>query len=391
MPSGILQDSMGKKLFFYLATVAFMLALMEAFAFVAVQLVDRDDFFDHREGVLQRLNAQNLAKAAQDSTDMVLGWRNFGPRSQVDYSCRGVEIEYSYDAAGARIYQGFDPAEARVIIVGDSYTNGDEVGNESTYPAKLAELLEVSVANHGVGGYGPAQSVLNFSESAAIYPRADVVVLGIMYENLYRMMNSYRPVLYSTSSDYTLKPYMAAGKLMPHPGPAAFSSLDNFLEIANGAFDADFWAKPRAEFPYLASLLKSLGSHYFIYRKFQKSLRQIGFPEYFLIFEDPEVELSLVSLLNKYAELAGRAGLQPVAVFIPRNRHDISSAAKFIEKHREQFNADLVLGDVGQHPGVDWVEFNQREPEGDNICHPSPYGYQVIADYIYGLLLENRF
>jgi hypothetical protein len=29
----------------------FMLAMLEGFAFVAVHLVDQEDFFDHREGV----------------------------------------------------------------------------------------------------------------------------------------------------------------------------------------------------------------------------------------------------------------------------------------------------------------------------------------------------
>jgi hypothetical protein len=382
---------MGKKLFFYLVMAAFMLVILEAFAFVAVLLVDRDDFFDHRESVLERLSSQELVEAAQSNADMVLGWRGFGPRTHLEDNCQGVEIEYSYDAAGARVYPGFEAPEARVIIVGDSYTNGDEVGNDSTYPAKLAGLLGVSVANHGVGGYGPAQSVLNFTENVGMYPRAEVVVLGIMYENLYRMMNSYRPVLYITSPGYALKPYMADGKLMAHPGVSSFSSLESFSQVANDAFDTDFWAKPQADFPYLASLLKSMGSHYFIYRKFQKYLRKIGFPEYFLIFEDRDVELNLVSLLNQYAQMARQAGLKPVVVFIPRNRHDTISAGAFIERHREELDGDLVLGDVGQHPGVEWSEFNLQEPEGDNICHPSLYGYQVIADYIAGLLRESGF
>jgi len=381
---------MGKKLFLYLFTAAFMLVLLEGFAFVAVQLVDRDDFFDHREAVLQRLNEEDLAKYVQSGADGVLGWRSFGPRTRVEANCQGEEIQYSYDVAGARTYSGFDSAASRIIIVGDSYTNGDEVNDDATYTARLSDLLNVSVANHGVGGYGPAQSMLNFTENVATYPQAEVVVLGIMYENLYRMMNSYRPVLYNNSSDYTLKPYMASGKLVPHPGAAVFADLDSFLPAANDAFDQDFWAKPQPGFPYLVALLRSLGSKYFIYRKLQKQLRGIGTPEYSMIFADEDVASNLVSLLNQYAQLAKQAGLQPVAVFIPRNRLDYSSASAFIEKHHNEFDDDLLLGDVGRHPGVDWVQFNLQEPEGDNICHPSIYGYQVIADYIAELLRANK-
>ncbi|MDH3886667.1 MAG: hypothetical protein OET63_20785, partial [Desulfobacterales bacterium] len=121
----------------------------------------------------------------------------------------------------------------------------------------------------------------------------------------------------------------------------------------------------------------------------QRYLREIGFPEYFMIFRDREIELNLLSLLNQYAQTARQAGLQPVAVFIPRSRHDTNSAAKFIEKHRAEFDPGLLLGDVGQHPNVDWLAFNLEQPEGDNICHPSAYGYQIIADYIGAMLPKN--
>jgi hypothetical protein len=382
--------SVPKKLFFYIFMAVFMLAIMEGFAFVAIQLVDQDDFFDHREGVLQRLNEDSMAKFMQNGADPVLGWRSFGPRTRSEHNCQGRPVEYNYDATGARTYSGFDSSATRILIVGDSYTNGDEVDDDKTYPARLADLLGVSVANHGVGGYGPTQAVLNFSENTSIYSQADVVVLGIMYENLYRMVNSYRPVLYSTSSDYTLKPHMASGKLIPHPGAAAFSSLDSFMQLANRAFDTDFWAKPPAEFPYLVSLVKSLGSEYFVYRKLQKEFRGVGVPEYFLIFDDKDVKLSLVSLLNQYALRAKQAGLKPVAVFIPRNRLDTTSAGKFIEQHRQQIDEELLLGDVGQQQGVDWMKFNLQELEGDNICHPSAYGYQTIAEYIADFMRINH-
>ena len=48
------------------------------------------------------------------------------------------------------------------------------------------------------------------------------------------------------------------------------------------------------------------------------------------------------------------------------------------------------MGDVGQHSGVDWVNFNLQEENSDNICHPSVYGYQTIAEYIAGFLQRNN-
>jgi hypothetical protein len=211
-----------------------------------------------------------------------------------------------------------------------------------------------------------------------------------MYENVYRMVNSYRPVLYSTSSDFTLKPFMSNGKIVPHPGSQVFDSLEQFKLAADVTFDNDFWAKPVAEFPYLVALGKSLNSNYFIYRKLQKTLRKAGMPEYQMVFADEEIQRNLVALLNQFADMSRQWGVQPIVIFIPRNELDISSASEFIEQHRSQFDARLVIGDVAEVGDIDWLKFNLREERGDNICHPSSYGYQTIADYIARLMRENK-
>jgi len=362
--------------------LASMLAVLEAFAFALQFVIDREELFDHRKTVLARLNNDDLALFLQEGGDPVLGWKSYGPLVRHEANCLGTEIEYRYDTAGARLHSRFDPVLTEVVVVGDSYTNGDEVGDDETYPAQLSRLLNISVANHGVGGYGPAQTFLNLKQNISRYPQAKIVVMGIMYENLYRMVNSYRPVLYSTSSDYTLKPFMAAGEIVPHPGMQAYEDIKHFKQAANRSFDNDFWAKPEASFPYTASLAQALGSNYFIYRRLQKLLRKLGYPEYFLIFQDRKIKSDLIHLLNRYAEYVIALGLQFVVIFIPRNRLDTRSASRYIDQSRNELHPDLLIGDLGAMPGVDWTEFNSQEPDSDNICHPSAYGYQTIAEYI---------
>ncbi|MEZ5504166.1 MAG: hypothetical protein R3E50_16475 [Halioglobus sp.] len=378
-----------KKFVFYLVMLAFTLCLVELCAFAISKLVDPDDFFDSREVVFARLNEADLAEFKAKSADPVTGWNWHGPLEREEANCIGEMIHYHYDAAGARMHPLFDPASSEVVVVGDSYTNGDEVGDSETFPARLSGLLGVSVANHGVGGYGPAQSLLNLQENIARYPQAKVAILVIMYENLYRMLNSYRPVLYTQSSDYSLKPYMADGHIVPHPGSQVFDSLDQFKAVAEQAFDHDFWAKPVARFPYTLALGKSLASNYFYYRKLQRAVSRLGKPEYFLIFNADEIRLNLIALLNEYAVMARSWNVQPVVIFVPRNRLDTSSASKFIEQHRAELDAGLIIGDVAEYEGVDWVKFNLQEKTGNNICHPSPYGYQTIAEYIAQLLREQ--
>ena len=377
---------MAKKPLFYVITLGFMLVIFEALAWITCQLVDADDLFDHRADVLPRLHATGLATYMELFGDPVLGWETRGPIVRQEADCRGSLKTYTYDDTGARTYAAFDSQRTEIVIVGDSYTNSYEVDDAQAYPAQLAELLRVSVANHGVAGYGPVQAFLNLQKKLSLYPEARIAVLAIMYENLYRMVNSYRPVLYSNSSDYTFKPFMAGGQIRPHPGEEAFADLDSFLRYANRAFDSDFWAKPKASFPYSVALVRSVGSNYFYLRKLQKQLRKLGLPEYGLAFRSEEIRLDLISLLNNYADFAVAHRVQPVAVFIPRNRYDTQSASRFIAESGHQLRKDLLVGDVAQAASVDWKRFNLQEETGDNICHPSVYGYAVIARYIADLL-----
>ncbi len=370
--------------------LGFMFALLELFAFVTAKLVDEDDLFDARQIVFDRYSDAGLAEFRAKAADPVIGWRNTGPAVHEEENCLGSLIRYSYNAAGARIYDGFDGPQAEVIVVGDSYSNGREVADNETYPARLSELLGVSVANHGVGGYGPTQSLLYLQQNISRYPRARVVVMGIMYENLYRMVNSYRPVLYSGASDYALKPYMRDGRVVSHPGSEVFESLELFRQAAGKAFDEDFWARPVARFPYSFALVRSLTSNNFKYRKVQREFRKLGKPEYFLIFADRDIRLNLVALLNEYASMARERGVQPMVVFIPRNRFDTASAAKFIAERRADIDSHLLMADVARFPGIDWGKFNLEEADGDNICHPSPYGYQAIAQYIAEFMANSR-
>jgi hypothetical protein len=369
--------------------LSFMFALLELFAFATAKLVDEDDLFDARQSVFNEYSDESLAFFNSVKADPVLGWRNYGPAVSKEKNCLGNPIEYRYDAAGARSYEGYDASQAEVIVVGDSYSNGMEVGDNETYPARLSELLGVSVANHGVGGYGPTQSLLNLQQNILRYPRARVVVLGIVYENLYRMVNSYRPVLYHGSSEYTLKPYMKDGQIIAHPGNSVFESVERFQQAAEKAFDDDFWAKPVARFPYSITLGKSLTTNYFRYRKLQREFRKFGKPEYFLFFADEGIKLNLIALLNEYASMARAWDVVPIVVFIPRNRLDTSSASKFIADHRADIDSRLLIGDVAEFPDINWNKFNLEEAESDNICHPSSYGYQSIAQYIAEIMTKS--
>ena len=58
-------------------------------------------------------------------------------------------------------------------MAGNSYTHGDEVADDATYPAALERLLAVPVANLGVGGYEPEQALLKLEGLIGIAAATD--------------------------------------------------------------------------------------------------------------------------------------------------------------------------------------------------------------------------
>ena len=377
-----------KKLLFAGSLVVLVWAAFEALGFASYYATD--DLYDHRARVLGRIDAASLAET-RPLVDALLGWSQ-EPGTRIETNCIGFEIEYRVDAAGARTYPGYDAARAAIVVAGDSYTRGDEVADAEAYPAQLAEQLGAPVANLGVGGFGPTQALLRLERELARYPAARVAVLGVMYENIYRMVNSYHAVLYDKTDPFSFKPYMAAGRIQPHPGLGAFADVDAVVRHAQHAFDTDFWAKPRHRFPYSAALGRALASHYFVFRKLQKRMRGFGLPEYALAYRSAAFREELLALLTRFGEFARRTEVQGVVVFIPRNRLDTASAGYFLASSEARSRLAqlprVLVGDVARAE-LDWGRFNLEEPGNDQICHPSPYGYRAIAAYIAGLLRDS--
>jgi hypothetical protein len=381
---------MGKKIAFYLITFTLVLLVLEAIGYVSFFLTD--DIYDHRNETQNKVDENELADLKGKGLDPLLGWKYYGPMTVLDCNCQDLEVEYTFDQFGARVYSGYEGEGAEILVVGDSYTHGTEVRADDTFSAQLAEILNVSVANQAVGGYGPVQAFLNLKEKMHRYPKAKVVILGIMYENIFRMVNSYRPVLAHKSSPYRFKPYIQQGNIMPHPGEKTFKDVGSLEEQANRAFDDDFWAKPKHEFPFSVSFIRALASNYSYFKKLFRKLRKIGVPEYFIAYRSDDFSRELVSLLDQYATFAEQKNVRPVVVFLPRDKNDTKSVARFIERNRRLFHRDLLVADMGSAE-MDWEKYNLLNASDSNnikTCHPSPYAHKRIAEVLARLLQREN-
>ncbi len=95
---------------------------------------------------------------------------------------RGI-TEYAYEKpAGV----------TRILVFGDSFTFGDVVSDDETYPFYLQQLLPGSeVLNFGVHGYGHDQMLLYLKEQTSKYS-PDIVMTGFVTCNILRNIYNFR-------------------------------------------------------------------------------------------------------------------------------------------------------------------------------------------------------
>ncbi len=114
----------------------------------------------------------------------------------------GDDSMYIYDSLGIRVGQPADKStkrnEYQVLLLGDSFTHGDEVFFDDTWGSQLEDSLRESnpnykVYNLGVSGYGLDQALLRLkSMKKRFTPR--LLIVGVTFENIVRNVNILRPV-----------------------------------------------------------------------------------------------------------------------------------------------------------------------------------------------------
>ncbi|MBI5844920.1 MAG: hypothetical protein HZB23_09660 [Deltaproteobacteria bacterium] len=116
--------------------------------------------------------------------DAVLGWV---PKAGYSGSDNILSKEINIAANTVRTNGAARPTSGSAILVtGDSFTFGDSVNNNETWPSYLEEILARRVINGGVFGYGLDQSFLR-AKSLADEVSPGVIVLGLIPDDIPRM------------------------------------------------------------------------------------------------------------------------------------------------------------------------------------------------------------
>ncbi len=133
-----------------------------------------------------------------------------GLKARVDHEGGGYLLRTN--AQGFRCDHDFDASKAegtyRILLFGDSYTAGDGVSNKNRYGDRLEAIVPgIEVFNFGLSGSGTDQHYLIYQKLATGVDH-DLVVIGILVENIRRVVARLRPFISAEGEDLVLaKPY----------------------------------------------------------------------------------------------------------------------------------------------------------------------------------------
>ena len=149
--------------------------------------------------------------------DETLGWKTAAffhlERTAKDYAGRSYLVNYRSGTFGFREFG--DPAseKLKIFVVGDSFTNADNVSNDEAYYAvlrnRLSSDMPIELFVYGANGYGTLQELMIIKQYVQII-RPDVLVLQLCDNDF--INNSYeleRPD-YSNSNSMR-RPYLMPG------------------------------------------------------------------------------------------------------------------------------------------------------------------------------------
>jgi len=249
-----------KKLAFSLAILAFLWGVTELACWGGLWALQRYKQVEYQAAEIADLEPKNRrsieAHLADPDTYLVfdadLGWtvRPNAKKGMYQANSRGVRASREYDLA--------PPAgKVRAAAFGDSFTHASGVPNGLTWEEKLEQLdPSLEVMNFGIPGSDPGQGLVRYRKEG-IRVRPGVVLIGMMSENIKRMVNTFRPFYFSRSGLPFSKPRfeVRGGELVLIPNP--IRTLAEYKDLLHAP----------------ERMLPRLGEHDYFYRRYHRRSR----------------------------------------------------------------------------------------------------------------------
>lgn len=234
--------------------------------------------------------------------DANLGW---DPKFKTPYGERSREVDYS---------------ESLISTFGDSYTHCDQVQDNETWQTYLSRYLNKDVYNFGTWGFGTDQAYLRYKRDYQKV-KTPIVTLGLVSENINRIVNVYRPFLYPKSGIYLTKPrfILNNNELSLQKNP--IQKKEDIEKLADKEFiksiKNDYWSSnsyPTLSFPYSSIFLNGNFWDEVVNGKTDdvktrsSNLWKDG---------DPEIISLMYKIVDKYVEGVKNDGATPLIMFLP--------------------------------------------------------------------------
>ena len=315
--------------------------------------------------------------------DELLGWTVGANRGQ-----SGGLYFSSYEgirSAALNVRYAVRQPQYRIATVGDSFTFGDEVSFEASWPNRLEQQLgsKTQVLNFGVTGYGIDQAYLRYLRDVRPW-HPNLVVLGFIEHDLYRSLRIYHFVSRPRWHWPFAKPRLLvdAGTLrplnVPVPSVEEILSARAITDLPYLEYDPGFepveWTWRPYHHSYLVRLVVSL-----THRSREKS-------------EDVSRQAIALGeeIISSFARIAKDAGSTPFVVYLPghsdfRNsaRPGKNSILSFLRERRIRYE-DLTSCLIKLGEAKLFVEGRAHySPEGN--ARVATCLAPVLRDYMVGL------
>ena len=296
-----------------------------------------------------------------------------GLKARVEHEAGGYLIRANQ--TGFRCDHDFDsprtPGRKRVLLFGDSFTAGDGVSNKKRYGDQLEKIVDdIEVWNFGLSGSGTDQQYLIYRELAAEID-CDLVILGVLVENIRRVAARFRPFLTPQGEQqYLAKPYYSLedGQLVLHQVPVPKDPLSE-EELPDDKVDRG------GRMPWLREAVNKLGP---TVKEFAQ--RVSGYdpvPDY----KDPRNPhwLLMSAILDQWI---GEIDKPVLLVPIPLHQHveESSSADAYRARFRELASSS---GAILHDPMDDILEYSAEDRRAfrfETDVHPTPEGHRALAE-----------
>ena len=280
------------------------------------------------------------ADRGQGRFDADLGWSNHAPYSSPD----GTITVNTIGARGPLEYSAA-PADGtrRVICFGDSFTWCDVVTDDDAWTRRVEHLRrDTEMINFGVSGYGTDQALLRYRHLGRDLG-AEVVLIGVMLDNIGRNVNRYRPHWYPRSKACVAKPRFVIRGTELADVPIPFASQSELaLAVKDGSVmrllaEHEYWRDP-ALGPLRFSALGRLGMGYFAYRR--RSVPRLW------IDSEGEPYRVTRAIVEAFRDEALADGAQLAAVLLFPREDDLSELLASGERYWQGFVDELNAADV---------------------------------------------